>query len=55
MAKRIYIGLEDRKKAAEVARQTEIGLDRLLQAAAGKLKLSAAEHEKVNRALKGRR
>lgn len=51
MSKRIYVGLEDPRKAAEVARKTGISLSRLQQAAAGKLELNSAELEKLTRAL----
>ena len=51
MSKRIYVGLEDPRKAAEVAKKTGIALSRLQQAAAGKLELSPAELDKVNRVL----
>jgi len=54
MSKRIYVGLEDPRKVAEVAKKAGIDLSRLQQAAAGKLELSAAEHDKVTQALRKR-
>lgn len=51
MSKRIYFGIEDPRKAAEVARKTGISLSRLQQAAAGKLELSSAELDKLKRVL----
>ena len=52
MSKRIYVGLKDPRRAAEVAKKTGISLSRLQQAVAGKLELSAAEHDKVKQVLR---
>jgi len=54
MAKRIYVGLQDPRKAADVAKKTGIALSRLQQAAAGKLELSASELDKIGRVLQTR-
>ena len=51
MSKRIYVGLEDPRRAADVSRKTGISLSRLQQAAAGKTELTRSELEKVERAL----
>jgi hypothetical protein len=52
MPKRIYVGLKDPRKVAEVAQLTRIDVSRLQQAAAGKLELNAEEVERVERALR---
>lgn len=51
MSKRIYVGLQDPRKAADVSRKTGISLSRLQQAAAGKSELTRSELAKVERAL----
>ena len=51
MSKRIYVGLQDPRRAADVSRKTGISLSRLQQAAAGKAELTRSELEKVERAL----
>ena len=55
MSKRIYVGLADPRKAADVARKTGIDASRLRQAAAGKVELSKEELAKVSRVLESPR
>ena len=51
MSKRIYLGLKDPQKAADVSRKSGIPLSRLQQAAAGKTELTRSELEKVQQAM----
>ncbi len=52
MSKRIYVGLQDPRKLAAVARKTGISTELLKQAAQGRAKLSDADQKKVAEALK---
>ena len=52
MSKRIYVGLQDPRKLAAVARKTGISQDLLKKAAAGQIELSPSDLKKVSEALR---
>lgn len=54
MSKRIYQELQDPRKLVAVARKTGIPSDLLKKVAAGRAELSAADQEKVGKALQSR-
>lgn len=51
MSKKIYVGLQDPRKLATVARETGISPDLLKKAAAGQVELSPSDLKKVSAAL----